>query len=61
MVLSAALLALLFSIDVFYLKKEKLRNKHIEFVEIKDYLDDIVDLQNDADNSERSDKSGVYV
>jgi KUP system potassium uptake protein len=26
---------------------KKLRNKHIEFVEIKDYLDDLIDLQND--------------
>ena len=26
---------------------KKLRNKHIEFVEIKDYLDDLQDLQND--------------
>lgn len=35
---------------LMYLFKEgkKLRNKHIEFVEIKDYLDDIVDLQNDT-------------
>ncbi|HUM50706.1 MAG TPA: KUP/HAK/KT family potassium transporter [Chitinophagales bacterium] len=32
---------------LFYLGK-KLRNKHIEFVEIKDYLDDLVDLQNDT-------------
>lgn len=31
---------------LFYLGK-KLRNKHIEFVEIKDYLDDLIDLQND--------------
>lgn len=31
---------------LFYLGK-KLRNKHIEFVEIKDYMDDLVDLQND--------------
>lgn len=35
---------------LMYLFKEgkKLRNKHIEFVEIKDYLDDIIDLQNDT-------------
>ncbi|MBK9329232.1 MAG: KUP/HAK/KT family potassium transporter [Sphingobacteriales bacterium] len=32
---------------LFYLGK-KLRNKHIEFVEIKDYLDDLQDLQNDT-------------
>ncbi len=32
---------------LFYLGK-KLRNKHIEFVEIKDYLDDLIDLQNDT-------------
>lgn len=32
---------------LFYLGK-KLRNKHIEFVELKDYLDDLVDLQNDT-------------
>lgn len=32
---------------LFYLGK-KLRNKHIEFVEINDYLDDIVDLQSDV-------------
>jgi KUP system potassium uptake protein len=33
---------------LFYLGK-KLRNKHIEFVEIKDYMDDLVDLQNMLD------------
>lgn len=32
---------------LFYLGK-RLRNKHIEFVEINDYLDDLVDLQNDT-------------
>lgn len=34
---------------LMYIFKEgkKLRNKHIEFVEVKDYLDDITDLQND--------------
>ncbi|MFN8283463.1 MAG: KUP/HAK/KT family potassium transporter [Chitinophagales bacterium] len=32
---------------LFYLGKN-LRKKHIEFVEIKDYLDDLVDLQNDT-------------
>jgi KUP system potassium uptake protein len=32
---------------IFYLGK-KLRKKHIEFVEIKDYLDDLQDLQNDT-------------
>ena len=36
-----------FTMYLFYLGK-KLRNKHIEFVELKDYLDDLVDLQNDA-------------
>ncbi|MDB5228410.1 MAG: potassium transporter Kup, partial [Bacteroidota bacterium] len=36
-----------FTMYLFYLGK-KLRNKHLEFVEIKDYMDDLVDLQNDA-------------
>lgn len=35
-----------FTMYLFYLGK-KLRNKHLEFVEIKDYMDDLVDLQND--------------
>jgi len=44
--------AILIAVVIFgamYLFNEgkKLRNKHIEFVEIKDYLDDLQDLQND--------------
>ncbi|HRB19391.1 MAG TPA: KUP/HAK/KT family potassium transporter, partial [Chitinophagales bacterium] len=35
------------SMYLFYQGK-KLRKKHIEFVELKDYLDDLKDLQNDA-------------
>jgi KUP system potassium uptake protein len=45
--------AILIAVVIFgamYLFNEgkKLRNKHIEFVEIKDYLDDLQDLQNDT-------------
>lgn len=45
--------ALLISIVIFvlmylYYEGKKLRKKHIEFVEINDYLDDIIDLQNDT-------------
>ncbi|MBK9794042.1 MAG: KUP/HAK/KT family potassium transporter [Sphingobacteriales bacterium] len=39
--------AVIFGLMYLFKEGKKLRNKHIEFVEIKDYLDDIVDLQND--------------
>ncbi|HPH88212.1 MAG TPA: KUP/HAK/KT family potassium transporter, partial [Chitinophagales bacterium] len=45
----AVLIALvIFSIMYLFYLGKKLRNKHIEFVEINDYLDDLQDLQNDT-------------
>ncbi len=40
--------AVIFILMYLFNEGRKLRKKHIEFVEIKDYMDDIVDLQNDA-------------
>ena len=40
--------AVIFGLMYLFYEGKKLRKKHIEFVEIKDYLDDIIDLQNDA-------------
>ena len=39
---------LIFVLMYLYNEGKKLRKKHIEFVEIKDFLDDITDLQNDT-------------
>jgi KUP system potassium uptake protein len=38
----------IFGLMYLYNEGKKLRKKHIEFVEINDYLDDITDLQNDT-------------
>lgn len=38
----------IFGLMYLYNEGKKLRKKHIEFVEINDYLDDITDLQNDS-------------
>ncbi|HMV14619.1 MAG TPA: KUP/HAK/KT family potassium transporter [Chitinophagales bacterium] len=38
----------IFVLMYLYNEGKKLRKKHIEFVEIKDFLDDITDLQNDT-------------
>ena len=38
----------IFTLMYFFKEGKKLRNKHIEFVELKDYLDDIIDLQDDT-------------
>ena len=40
--------AVIFTLMYIFKEGKKLRNKHIEFVELKDYLDDIMDLQNDG-------------
>lgn len=38
----------IFGLMYLFNEGKKLRKKHIEFVELKDYLDDLVDLQNDT-------------